>query len=338
MKRLSLILIPLLTILLFSGCAEDTPENDQDNGKLAERNVRVAEAVRKDFYSGIATTGRIESDVYVNISPALTGKVEKIHVREGDIVKKGDLLLELDDLNLVQAEETYRNLEKNYQRMEELYRTDAVDQKTYEEIASAYQIARRNYEFALENTRITAPMEGKIVMIAPKEGETYNPMAQPVLLKILSLNRMKAVTYLSDKDFINTRTGMRATVRVDALPDKVFEGRISFISTEADRFTGTFRCEIIIEEKSDVLRHNQFARVFVSTREAKNAVVIPQAAVVNNNTVYTVAAGKAVRRTVETGISSAQEIEILSGIQEGEKVIILGNIGLTDNYPVNVID
>ena len=254
------------------------------------------------------------------------------------MVNKGDLIIDLDNVNLVQAEQNYLNLERNYLRMTELYRNDAIDQKSFEEMQAAYEVAKSTYEHTLDNTRIKAPIDGRITSLPLKEGESYNSMMYPHLVKILSLDKMKAVTYLSDRDFARTKLGMKATVRIDALPDRELSGYIGFISTEADQYTGTFRCEIIIDEKSDLLRHNQFARVFVATNEAKNTLVVPQTAIINGKILYTVADGKAHKRTITTGISNNDEVEILSGIEENELVITLGNIGLTDGYPVHIID
>lgn len=339
MKKFSLLIFPVVALILILGCSGKEEEADnQETDFQAERNVRVAEAVRKDIYSGITTTGRIESEVYVNVTSSLPGKIERIHVREGMIVRQGDLLVELDDVNLVQAEQHYLTLERNYQRMTELFRNDAIDQQSYEEIAAAYQIAKRNYEYTMENTRIESPIEGKVVSLTFKEGEVFNAMISPYLIKILSLNQMKAVSYLSDKDFIKTQTGMKAIVRIDAMPEKRLEGYISFISTEAERITGTFRCEVIIDDKSDLLRHNQFARVFIAVGQSLNTIVVPQEAIVNENRVFIVENGKAKSRTVEQGIASSEEIEILRGVYEGEQVIVVGNTGLTDGYPVRVID
>ncbi len=339
MKKFYLIFIPILLMILLFGCAQDDQTQTTDDvAILAERNVRIAEAVRKDIYSGISTTGRIESEASINISPSLPLRVVKIHKPEGSMVKKGDLLIELDNVNLVQAEQTFLSLERNYNRMTELYRNDAIDQKSYEEIRTAYEVVKSSYEYTLDNTRIKAPIDGKIISISLKEGENYNSMMSPYLVKILSLDKMKAVTHLSDRDFMKTRIGMKAVVRVDALPEKDLTGHISFISTEADRFTGTFRCEIIIDDSSDVLRHNQFARVFVATEESKNAIVVPQTAIINGNTLFTVSNNMAHKKTVTTGVFSNDEVEITAGLEAGEQVIVLGNIGLSDNYPVNIIE
>lgn len=338
MKKTSIIHISLLLLLLIGCTTEDAGDDTSEPALLGERNVRVAEAVRKDLYSGMSMTGRIESEVYVNISPAIAARVEKIHVREGDIVKKDDLLLEMDDVNLIQAEQTFRNVERNYRRMAELYRNDVIDRQSYEEIKTSYEIAKRNYEFTHENTVVRSPIEGMVVSINLKEGENYNPMALPFLIRVLSLTDMKAITFLSDRDFVDTDLDMRATVRIDALPEKYLEGYVGFISKEADPTTGSFRCEIIIEEDNDLLRHNQFARIFITTGKAENAVTVPQTAIVNDNIVFTIENGRAFRRTVETGLSSKDEVEIIRGVEEGETVIIMGNIGLTDNYPVNIID
>ncbi len=335
----ALIKIVILSLALSSlviSCAKKEDEVQQNN-VLVERNVRVAKVLRRDFYSGINTTGRIESEVYLNLSPVLPVKIAKINVREGDNVSKDQILILMDDSSLKQAELQLRNLRDNLKRMEELLKNDAIDRKSFEDMETAYLVAKSNYDSLYDNTYIKAPADGQISQIAFKEGELFNQMLSPFLIKMLSFDQMKAVVNLSDKEYYSVKKKMKAEIRVDSFPDRIFDGFVDFISPEADRMSGMFRCEIIIDNKDGLLRHNQFSRAFITTAKSEATLVVPISALVNNS-VFVVENGRAVRKTVEIGITTSREIEIVAGIDEAAVVITSGNVGLTENYPVNIID
>ena len=340
MKPFSLKLtISCIILLLFLvSCAEDASRSNEIESGMAMRNVEVATVQRKDFVIGLRSSGRIENDNPINISSSLPLRIEKIHVREGDKVQKGKLLVELNSINLEQAELSYRNMETNYLRMEELLKRNAIDQKTFDEFEMAYKIAKLNYEYTLENTMIIAPSNGVITSVPYSEGEMINPMISPFLIRMLSSGVMIAVTNLSDADYAKTRLNLPAYAVVNSYPDEEFSGSVRYISNEADALSGTFRCEILINDPMQKLKHNQFAHLFIATAESQNTLVIPQIAMVDDKSVFVVRNGKAVKVTVETGIGNASEIEILKGLEEGDQVITVGSMGLTDDYPINIIN
>lgn len=326
----------LITTLILTGCGDDQEEAART--EAGKRNVRVSSAERKDLRAGISLTGRIEADKHLNISSAVGGRIEKIHVQVGDTVAEGDLLVEFDDSQLVQAQKSYENIKRNYQRISRLYEADAVDRQSYEEVETAYGIAESNYNHLLKNIKLRSPINGRISSITMKEGENFTPMGLPHLVRIVSSEKMKAVVNLPDSDYHSVITGMPVELKVTAYPDETFHGVVSYISPEADMMAGTFKCEITIRDSADKLRHNQFARIFIVTDEAQQTLVIPQQALINENRVFVVENGKAQKREIETGIYSQKYIEITSGIQENEQVIVVGNIGLADMSPVNIIE
>ncbi len=338
MKRFIIMtLIGIFIALSIISCSDDKTETERAESSLALRNVEVAPVIRDDFVTGIKTAGKIEAETPINITSSLPLKIERIHVREGDRVKAGAVLVELSEHNLKQADLSYRNIEKNFRRMQELLKTDAVDQKSFDDIEAAYKSAESNYNFILENTIIKAPVDGVVSSISFQEGEHNSAMA-PYLVRMITTGKMLAITHLSDADYVRTSKGMTATVGVNAYPDQEFQGTVIMISSEADLMAGTFRCEISVNDPQNLLRHNQFANIFIATAESKNTLIIPQAALLNGNRVFIEESGTAKTRTVTTGIHSSTEIEILTGLNEDDQVITVGSIGLTDDYPVNVIN
>lgn len=328
-------LIALLAILLLLGC-----DNKTDQEIKAEfsgsREVKVAVARRGDISSYIEFSGKLDADETVNISPAFSAKIKKIAVVEGRLVNQGDLLAELEDRQLVQAKTQFDNLEKSYFRMVELKKSGAIDKASYDEVETAYKIAKSNLDFVMENTHIRAPMDGVITMIYKKAGENYDAMMDPFLIRMINLKRFKAKIQVSDADINQVKKLQNVIVKVNSSTED-FIGKVAFISPEADLMSGTFEVEIEVKNRGNQLRNNQFARIKLLTETADNTIIIPQKAVIKNNLVFTVENGKAVKNPVELGIGNEYEIEVRSGLQENDQVVILGNVGLTAGDPVEII-
>ena len=340
MKKRMNIWIPLLVALItLIGCGKKNSRTiEESQAGVAKRNVSVTQAVRKDIAVTINTSGRVEATNFINLNPSIPGKIVKIYLKEGDTVKEGDTILEFQDTQLIQAEQQYKNLEKNFQRSQELFQNNVIDLKTFEDISMGLEIAKANYEMVRENIVVKAPFDGKIGVIALKEGEFYTPMMQQSLIRIISPDRMSVKTYLSDKDYPKVRIGAAAIVRVDSYPGKLFSGKINFISPEADLVSGRFLCEVLVREQNNLLRHNQYANVTIELERSKNSIVIPKLALIENSFVYVVEDSLAKKREVKIGLANNDEVEILSGLSVDELIIITGNIGLVDNYPVNITE
>ena len=332
------IILIFLTIMFFiTACEKKTEESsEQEKEFTGARNVKTITAVRKDISEYIEYSGMLEAENVIDITPAIPTIIKEIFVDEGDIVHEGDLLVKMDDSSLIQAVAQVGNLEKNYNRMLELKKSGSIDEKTFEEVETAYKIAKSNFEFLLENTEIKAPFDGMITLVSQKEGETFNSMMNPVLIRLINLNKMKVKVNISERDISKLKKGQQAVINIDSETESDFIGKISFISPEADRFSGTFLCEITLNNPENILKHNQFCRIRLLTKTRKNVIALPHSAILNSNEIFLVRNNVAKMKTVRTGIENEEEIEIISGIEENEEAIIEGNIGLRDNGEVRI--
>ncbi|MBN1327006.1 MAG: efflux RND transporter periplasmic adaptor subunit [Candidatus Cloacimonetes bacterium] len=327
MHRLTIIMI--LVALLLVGCSQDKEEKT-DNGFSGVREVLVVEASSGDISSYIQYTGKAQAREVVNISPSLPLKINEILVKEGDPVEEGDLLLVMDRAVLIQAEQQYLNLKKSFSRIKELRSSGSIDQQSFDDIQTAYEVARANYQSVLENTEIRAPFKGTVSYLALKEGDSYNNMLEPTLIRIVNLRKIEVNLQVSEKDMVTIEKGQKALIKVDARSDLEFPGKVSFVSPEADQFTGLFPVRLFVDNSYEILKHNQFVRIKLLTATSRNTIIIPQQAIINDNTVYIVEDGRAVLKEVQTGLETEDQIEIRSGIKQGDLVIIEGNIGLND--------
>ncbi len=323
-----------LVLLVLIGCQdkEVVKEGSELSGK---RNVKTVTARIGEINEYLNYSGKIESNKVVNASPSMSGKIEKLFVKEGDRVKVDDLLVKLDQTQLEQTRIQFENAEKNYKRMQKLLENDAIDKQTFDEVETGYNIIKTSYEFMLDNIEMKAPISGVVTYIYKKEGEKFDSMMDPFLIRIVNSENFKAKLQVSDKDINMLKKGKKAIITVDN-SEEAFKGIITYVSPEADMMSGTFPIEISINNDSNLLKHNQFARIALIAKSASNAIVVPQESILRSNYIYVADNGIAKERKVQLGIGNEYEIEIISGIAEGDEIIISGNIGLIDGDKIDI--
>jgi multidrug efflux pump subunit AcrA (membrane-fusion protein) len=123
---------------------------------------------------------------------------------------------------------------------------------------------------------------------------------------------------------------------VNAIPEKIFEGKVAVVNLAADPLTKKFGVEIHINNPGLLLRPNVFGEVSLQVRTHENALVIPQMAVVENRYVFVVEEDTAVRREIVIGLQNLKMLEVIEGLEEGELVIVEGNYGLEDGGKIEV--
>lgn len=330
-----LIILAVVLAIALMGCQKKTEQQEVKEEFTGAREVKVATTRLGDISSYIEFSGKTEAEKTVNISPSISGRIAKLIVDVGSVVKKGDLLVKLDDTQLKQARTQYINMEKNYKRMQELQKTGAIDGATFDEVETGYKVAKSSYEFMLENTEIRAPIDGVITVTYKKEGEYYDAMMDPMLLRMMNLDEVKAKIQVSDADINKIKKGQKVLLKVRS-SDEEFTGRVSFVSPEADMMSGTFNVEIAVKNRDNILKHNQFARIKVLTETSENTIIVPQQAILDANHVFIIENNKAVKKYVTLGLENEYEIEITEGLQDGETVIIRGNIGLSEGDKVEI--
>jgi len=332
LKRVTI--ITFLLVIIIAGCSK--PKEAVEKAEFqGARDVKVISADLSDISSYIEYSGKITAEEAINIKPAIGGKVVEYKVQEGSVVKKGDLLVILDDTQLKQAQTQFKTMEKNYQRMQELFKTGAVDSATLDEVEAGYLVAESSYYFLLTNTYILAPIDGTVTTRFRKVGEHFDAMMDPLLLRIVNLEKIKASMQVSDADINKLKMGQEVMLTTNN-SELEFKGSISFVSPEADMMSGSFTVEMMVNNQDNQLHNNQFVNIKVLTQTSKNTIVVPQKAIINNEYVFILEKGKAKKKFVTLGLENEYQIEVTSGIDEGAEVVTIGNAGLSDNDKVKV--
>ena len=320
--------------------------------------VKVYKVKRQRISENLFYTGLIEAWKEINITPDVAGKIAAIHVEEGDSVRKGHLLAELDTrairLQLDQtkagvavAEANYNDAKRNMDRMERLSREKAVSEQQAEKINLAFEAAEAQLQQAkaalnlanhqLDVSLMKAPFNGIIAQRSVEVGDMINPMMGGAgVLTLVDFYRVKISVDVSHQDIVRVTKGQPALLKVSVLPGERFNGQVSVVNLAANILTKKFRVEVRVNNPDLVLRPNTFGEVMFEVEIHENVVAVPQKAVVDNKFVFVAKGDKAEKRDVVLGIQNAEMVEIVSGLVEGDLVIVEGNYSMDDGTEIEI--
>ncbi|WP_209329389.1 efflux RND transporter periplasmic adaptor subunit [Lunatimonas salinarum] len=290
------------------------------------------------------SNGKFEAFQELTVMAEASGKVVEIGKKKGDYVRKGDLLVRLDD-RLIRAEHTIATLnleqyENDLKRFTNLAETDAVTKKQLEDIDRGVKIAAAQVEAIgkrMEDTRIVAPIDGYLNEDYYEPGTLINP-GMPVA-DIINKSPLKLSVRVSEEEVIAISKGQTVKVAVNALPQQSLEGTVDFISDKAD---AAFRYEVIIlvqAPNDSPVKPGMFGTAQFGAQAEQEVLVISRKAVsggLKNPGVFTVKDGKAAFKSVEVRPLNATQVEVLAGLQAGEEIIGDGLINIKEGTPVQI--
>ena len=364
-KKARLVPLMMVSVIFFSwliGCRQTAVDEKQASAEVAPNPVRVISVAREEISEKLTYTGIIEAWQQVNVTPEIAGKVARIYVNEGDLVQKGQLLAELDtralDLQLKQAEaalavaEANRaDAQRNFERMKRLIAEKAVSEQQYEKIKLAYDTAEAQWKQAqaslnlvrhnLEVSKMKAPFSGVVASRNADVGDVINPMMggfspNSGVLTLIDYCKVKIKIEVSQSDIVRIKKKQRAYVRIDTYPQRQFAGEVAIVNQTADPLSKKFRVEVWASNPELLLKPNTFCQVIIEVNTHPEAIVVPQEAVVEDKYVFVIESGVAHRREVQLGLQNTEKVEILSGLQPGELVVVEGTLGLADGAKVKI--
>ena len=337
MKVLQSILV--VTILFLSACGGGNTEQTQVENQQEEAVLVKVQTVNKQPVEQLTElTGNIEASRVNYIAPTIPGRIDNILVEVGNRVQKGQLLVQMDRTNLVQAKLQLTNAERELGRVSELFKSGSATQQQYDQLTSQVDVLRETVRNLNENTELHSPIDG-IVTSRTFDAKNIFGGVQPILT-VMQLSPVKVMINISEIHFPLVKTGMEVRVRLDVFPDRVFTGRINIIYPTVDRLSRTFSAEVTITNSDMALRPGMFARVELNFGTIEN-VVIPDLAVIkqpgtNTRYVYTIENDTAFRSEVQLGRLIGNNYEVISGVEPGAQVVIAGQSRLLDKTAVRI--
>ncbi len=342
MKKISII---ALAALVLAGCGQkkDSQSQAQQAAMAAQpkaQTVKVQPAAKQEVKQDGTYSATVQAFAVNNIAPQSGGRIQKINVEVGDYVGKGQILAEMDRVQLDQAKLRLSNAETELGRLKQLYEQGGLAQSDYEAAELNFKVSKSTYDNLVENTILRSPITGVVTARYYDRGDMYG-MASPIFT-VQQITPVKILVGISEGDYTKVSKGDKVTLSVDALPGKTFSGTIKRIYPTIDPMTHTVNVEVQVPNTDRQLRPGMYAKVNV-TFGHNRSIVVPDAAVVRlqgsgQRNVFVVENGIAVQKEVSLGRHFDGQYEILSGLEEGEQVVVKGGSALRNGAQVEVIE
>ena len=379
MKKILIVTLVLLVLAVIVFASVRASNGDKGT------KVYASAAQQQKLGQIVKASGEIDPRVKVNISAHVVGKIQKLYVEEGDRIEKGRPFLDLEkeiyiaerdqwaaqlrraQTDVRQAEVSLADARNKLERarrlksegisseqdLEAAELAEAQARLRLEDARESVQQAQANLDKArddLAKTTIYSPLTGRVVDLNAEEGEVVvsGTMNNPgsVIATVADLSEILANVDVDETEIVNVRPGQKATIRVDALPDRTYEGRVARVGSSgfnrpAQPDVTFFDVEILLDNPTEDLRPKMSVRAEIETREQSETLAVPIQAVVERpplgnkeagsgapgsddeevKVVFVIEGGKAHQREVRTGISDETRVEILSGLEPGEQVV-----------------
>lgn len=327
--------------------------------------VRVATVASRTMPVELQAIGNVEAISTVSIKAQISGQLMRVHFKEGDFVKKGQLLFTIDrapfEAALRQAEGTLAkdeaqslNSKLDAERYQGLGKQGVVSKQQVDAAGAAAnamaatvaadKAAVETAKINLEYTAIYSPINGRTGSVGVKEGNLVKANDVPILVTINQIEPIYVSFSIPEqqlaelKQYSNTKS-----LKVDAAPQgstQHFQGRLTFIDNSVDLTTGTIKLKATFDNAAHVLWPGQFADVNLTLKSQPNAIVVPTAALQTSQTgtyVYVVDQDlTAKQQPVKVGWNVGEDTVIASGLQPGQRVVTDGQLRLTPGAKVDI--
>lgn len=354
MKKIIITIVVIVGALALIGfvLTKNKAENKAKTDIVAEKNAAVSvkvtpvktEVVSLDFVAN----GNFAPTQELTFSAEKSGKVISVLAKEGDYVRVGQTLLimrgDVINVSAQQAQAVYQNAKSDYSRYENAFKTGGVTKQQLDQAKLALTNAESNLKQANINvgdTKVKAPINGFINKKYIEPGSILTGMPATALFDIVNTSKLKLTVTVNENQVASLKKGDNINVTASVYPDKTFSGKITFIASKADESLN-FPVEIEITNNSNNdLKAGMYGTAnFASKQQKQNLMVVPRNAFVgsvSSNEIFVAENGKAKLKKVTAGRILGDQVEIINGLSDGEKVITTGQINLQDGNTVEII-
>ena len=341
-------LLSIFTVLLLSACGGE----NANNGEIAKSDTLIyipVEAGRAEHGSVSAyysTTATLEAEEEAEVVAKTNGIITNLFVEEGDYVRAGTPLLQLDDtqykLEVNRAEANLNRLQSDFDRNKEMFERNMVSAEVFDRVKYEYESQKATLDIAklnVEYTTVRAPISGIVSERMVRTGNMVVPNQN--VFRVTTMNPLKAILHLPEHELQKIKVGQKVLMDIDAIPNVTFEGAVERISPVVDRSTGTFRVVVLLRDQANRIKPGMFARVRVVYDVRDQTMVVPKLAVLNDggrNSVFVVNDSLVQRKNVTVGYTNGTKVEILNGLDIGDVVVTVGHNSLRDSTRVEIIN
>ena len=336
----------LLAALLMTGC------KDQKNMAIAESDTRESAEIPVSVIvlepisirDVVFLPGETEAYEDVTVAANTAGRIEWIGPREGQTVQKGELLAEIDvsalKAALEQAKAAYKLASDLCERRRRLYANKIIAKEELDQSETQRKLALAD----LEQIKVRyshgfpkSPITGIINHLYVDVGE-YADIGKPIA-DIVNIDRIKINVRVPELDVRFVKKGQQTPIKIDAFAERTLTGTVEFVSFKADPATKTFLVRSVIDNPAHDIRPGMIGRVVFVRRSIPDAVAVPLFSIVDKGgerIVFLEKDGIAVSRNISTGVIEGDRVQVTSGLNVGDHLIVKGHTEVEDGMRVTV--
>jgi RND family efflux transporter MFP subunit len=342
------ILIALLSLAFLQSC--NNSEGQTETTKTSsEIPVTVMPLTKQEIASVVQTSGLFTTDDETNLAFKTGGVIDKVFVKEGDAIKKGQLLATLNlteiDAQVAQAKLAFEKAKRDFTRAENLYKDSVATLEQYQNSKTGSEVAQKQLEAANFNrsySEIRALSNGFVLRKQASEGQVISPGTTVFQTNGASQSNWKLRVGVSDREWSTISLGDKATVSTDALEGQRFNAIVSRKSESTDAASGSFTLELTIKNPPSVLASGLFGKASIQASRTLAAWNIPYDALLDGNAqsgyVFTTNDLKTVEKTkVVVGSITRDQVQIVAGLDGRQHVIVSGSAYLKDGSVIKVV-
>ena len=345
-KKALLISLFTFNALFLASCGETTTKVAEEKKKEFAIPVSVASIERSSISSNFHTTATLEARNEADIITRVTGIIEQLSVEEGDYVKKGQVLAQIDprryQLTLDKAEAELAGINQELQRLSLMVKKKLVSAQASDKLKYQHQAAvaaSKLAELDLQDSQIVAPISGFISHRYVKPG--YFTQGYQKLFHIVDSTNLQAVVYLPEHQLSNVKLDQQANLSFSARENQRYQATVRSVSPVIDPSSGTFKIILSIDNNQQELKPGMFAQIALTFDTHNDTLIIASDAIItldNHSKVFLVRDNKAVEVKVSKGFIEDQLTEIIGDINEGDLVVVNGQHNLKADILVEILN
>ncbi len=319
-------------VAVYAGEEQTTSSINISIDKVQKLGVKSEVATLRELNSSLRVTGRIEIDERrtYTIAPKFEGWVERLHVNtSGQLVAKGQALFEVYSPELVSAQREQSLATQGLAAMKD---ADEDAKRSMQRLAEASAARLKNWDISdatLNGNRITYHAKEAGIVLEKKAVQGMRFMPGEVLYQIADLSSVWVVAEVPEQDIGQLQLGSTAQIKVDAYPERTFDGKVDFIYPTLNSSTRTVQVRMQVPNPKALLKPAMFANVTIAMGKGSKVLVVPTSAVIDSGTKQVVlvrlSEGRFEPRTVSLGNRSNDYVEVLNGVAEGEQIVTSAN-------------
>lgn len=330
-------LLALLTVLALTGCDRAAADKNAKGAPAGPPVIQVValKTEKHPVKEALSLVGTLAANESVEVKSEIDGVIQKILFKEGDAVKKGQLLVQLDETrlasSLAEAEANYALSKANYERSKELLKGELISKQEYDQTFASFQsneatVAIKKRE--LKDTKIFAPFDAIASSRNVSPGQVITKTT--IITYLVDIDPVKAEFNVPERFLGQLQPGQRVELNVAAFPGRKFGGSVFFVSPFINPDTRTALVKAQLPNENGELKPGMFANLELELALRENAIVVPEASISqiregNRGMIYVIDDKSTVQlRAVTLGVRMPRFVEVVEGLKEGEQIVVEG--------------